>query len=102
MIPIIVSVRESVIDEVNIYNNTEEARFNLQRFIGYLPLKSYEELPYLTENIKGELNILRDYASFILDCFDSSIDAFQEFTDAVQPSLEKAVFSKNQVKELNW
>ena len=102
LIPIIVSVRESIIDEINIYNNTEEARFNLQRFIGYLPLKSYKELPYLTESIKGELNILRDYVSFILDCFDSNFDKFQEFTDALKPVLEHAAFSEVQVRELNW
>ncbi|WP_201606231.1 hypothetical protein [Psychrobacter immobilis] len=102
LIPIIVSVRESIIDEINIYNNTEEARFNLQRFIRYLPLKSYEELSYLTENIKGELNILKDYVSFILDCFDSNFDKFQEFTDALKPVLEHAAFSEVQIRELNW
>lgn len=102
LIPKIVDVRENIIDEINIYNNTEEARFNLKRLIRHLPLKSYEELPYLTECIKGELNLLRDYVSFILDCFDSSIDKFQEFTDTVQPVLKNATFSKSQVKELNW
>lgn len=102
LIPRIVYIKEHIIDEINIYNNTEEARFNLKRFIKYLPLKSYEELPYLTEHVKGELNLLRDYVSFILDCFDSSIDKFQEFTDAVQPTLKHAVFSEEQVEELNW
>lgn len=102
LIPRIVDIRENIIDEINIYNNTEEARFNLKRFIKYLPLKSYEELPYLTEQIKGELNILRDYASFISDCFDNSFDRFQEFTDVVQPTLKHAVFLEEQVEELNW
>ena len=102
LIPRIVGVRENIIDEINIYNNTEEARFNLKIFIKYIPLKSYEELPYLTEQIRGELNILRDYVSFISDCFDNSFDKFQEFTDVVQPTLKHAVFSEEQVKELNW
>ena len=102
LIPRIVDIREDIIDEINIYNNTEEARFNLKRFIKYLPSKSYEELPYLTQQIKGELNILRDYVGFISDCFDNSFDKFQEFTDVVQPTLKHAVFSEEQVEELNW
>lgn len=102
LIPRIVGIREDIIDEINIYNNTEEARLNLKRFIKYLPLKSYEELPYLTEQIRGELNILRDYVSVISDCFDNNFDDFQEFTDIVQPTLKHAVFSEEQVEELNW
>lgn len=102
LIPRIVGIRKDIIDEINIYNNTEEARFNLKRFIKYLPLKSYEELPYLTEQIRGELNILRDYVSVISDCFDNNFDDFQGFTDIVQPTLKHAVFSEEQVEELNW
>lgn len=102
LIPRIVKIREDIIDELNIYNNTEEARFNLKKFIKYLPLKSYEELPYLTEKVRGELNILRDYVSFISDCFDNSFDKFREFTAVVQPTLKHAVFSEEQVEELNW
>lgn len=102
LIPRIVKIREEIIDELNIYNNTEEARFNLKKFIKYLPLKSYEELPYLTEKVRGELNILRDYVSFISDCFDNSFDKFREFTAVVQPTLKHAVFSEEQVEELNW
>lgn len=102
LIPRIVKIREDIIDELNIYNNTEEARFNLKKFIKYLPLKSYEELPYLTKKVRGELNILRDYVSFISDCFDNSFDKFREFTAVVQPTLKHAVFSEEQVEELNW
>lgn len=102
LIPEIVDLRESVIDDLGISGNTEESLFNFKNFIKHIPLNSYQEFAYLTEEFRRKLSFMKDYVSFVLECFDGDFDRFKAFTDAVNPVLECANFSLEQVEELNW
>lgn len=101
-IPLLISNRETVIEDLRIGFDDEDSYYNLTKLITYLPLEQLEASNYLTSKLKNILENHLDYIGFILECFDKNENKFKEFSIILKSKITNISYNPSHSELINW